>query len=432
MSELILPGDGDRRSFLKAAGTAGAVLAAAAVPGGVFGKAQDTIKVGLIGCGGRGGGAAENILDADPSVQLVAFGDVFPNKAKNLMEGLKGRDNGKDAKRVTATPDTCFDGLDNFQKVLSAGVDLVILATPPGFRPLHLEAAVKAGKHIFTEKPVAVDAAGIRRVLALVEEAKSKKLGVVAGTQRRHQAGYVETVKQLHGGAIGDILAGRVFWNQGDIWFRNRISGQSDVQYQLHNWYHFQWLSGDHYVEQHVHQTDVMCWVMQDHPVRVLTGMGGRTRKHGDPKEFGNIFDHFAVEFEFRNGAVIQSFARQTTGTDNNVSEAFVGTKGRTQVNAYSINGKTVGQDAINPYVQEHIDLLNSIRKGEPLNELKAVAESTMTAILGRNAAYTGKGLTWDQALNAQDDKTPAGLTLDGTIETPGLPVPGRYKLGRG
>ncbi|VTS06719.1 Gfo/Idh/MocA family protein [Tuwongella immobilis] len=422
-----MPMGGDRRDFMKTATITGAALATTGFAGGVFAKGDETIKVGLIGCGGRGTGAADNILEADPNVRIVALGDVFPGKAKNALNYLKR----KDAKRVTATEETCFDGLDNFQKVLAADVDLVILATPPGFRPTHLEAAVKAGKHIFTEKPVAVDGPGIRKCLALVEEAKNKKLGIVAGTQRRHQAGYLATLKQLHDGAIGDIVGGRCYWNQGDIWFRNRQKGQSDVQYQLLNWYHFLWLCGDHYVEQHVHNIDVINWVMKAHPVRVVTGMGGRSnRKEGPAGEVGHIFDHFAVEFEYPNGVVIQSYARQIGGTGNNVSEFVVGTKGTSQVNAYRINGKGVfSGEEVNPYVQEHIDLLASIRSGKPLNELQAVTESTLTAIMGRNAAYTGNSITWEQALNSKTDTMPANLKLDMALETAPTPVPGKTKI---
>src|SRR5581483_9385728 len=237
-------------------------------------------------------------------------------------------------------------------------------ATPPGFRPVHLEAAINAGKNIFCEKPVAVDAAGIRKCFSLVSQAKSKNLAIVAGTQRRHQKGYIETIQKIHGGAIGDVVATRCAWNGAGIWFHERKPGVSDAQYQLDNWYHFLWLCGDHIVEQHVHNLDVINWVMNDHPVRA-TGMGGRSARPGgaggDPNKFGQIWDHFAIEYEYKNGVKMYSYCRHTPG-DSDVSETVYGSKGTCRVNAYRIGQETVGSDNIDPYVQEHIDLLNSIR----------------------------------------------------------------------
>ncbi len=419
----------NRRDFLKASAVAtGTALTANLAQAKFFAGGDETIKVGLIGCGGRGTGAAFDCLNADKGVQIVAIGDVFEDRLQGCLNQLKK--NHPD--RCKVTPETAFVGLDAYRKVINAGVDLVILATPPGFRPLHLEAAVKANKHIFTEKPVAVDGPGIRKCLAVYEEALQKKLAIVAGTQRRHQTGYIETIKRLHDGEIGDIVAGRCYWNMGDIWFRNRKPNQNDVQYQLHNWYHFLWLSGDHIVEQHVHNLDVINWVLRAHPLRA-TGMGGRSnRPVGDPKEVGNIFDHFAVELEYPNGVFVHSFCRQIAGCVGNVSEAVTGTKGASQIAEYRINGKRVidrNQDNA-PYVQEHIDLIRSIREGKPLNELKNVTESTLTAILGRMATYTGKAVTWEQALNSKEDTMPANLSLTMTeLPTPPVPVPGKTKL---
>jgi myo-inositol 2-dehydrogenase / D-chiro-inositol 1-dehydrogenase len=415
----------NRRDFV-AAGT----LAASAVAlsgGGLFAADSDKVKVGLIGCGGRGNGAADNILEADPKVEITAFGDVFENNAKGTLDRLKK----KHGDRVKATTQTTFSGLDAYKSVLEAGVDLVILATPPGFRPYHLEAAINAGKHVFCEKPVAVDVAGIRRVLALVEKSKQKGLAVVAGTQRRHQTGYLETVKRLQDGAIGDITSARAYWNGNNIWFRNRQKGMSDVEYQLHNWYHFNWLSGDHICEQHIHNLDVINWILNDHPVK-CTGMGGRSnRAVGDPNEVGHIFDHFSVEYEYKNGLILQSFCRQIDGCVSSVSEAVVGTKGKSQVNAYTINGKYVleGKNDNAPYVQEHIDLINSIRIGKPLNELEAVANSTFTSILGRMATYTGKVQEWKKVLETgTEDTFPKNLDLKGSLPVSPVPVVGKHK----
>src|SRR5262249_12978750 len=254
------------------------------------------------------------------------------------------------------------------------------------------------GKHIFTEKPVSVDGPGTRKVLAVYEEALKKNLGIGAGTQRRHQAPYLETMKQIHDGAIGDIVAMRCYWNGTGIWFRDRKElaqhdeKTTDLAYQMHNWYHFLWTCGDHIVEQHVHNLDVCNWAMKGaHPVRAV-GMGGQVaRRACDPCEVGHILDNFAIDFEYEGGVPMLSMCRQITGCDNNVSEALAGTKGFCQVNAYPINGKPVAKrGGTDPYVQEHTDLIASIRAGKPSNELKNVAESTQTAILGRMAAYTG------------------------------------------
>jgi predicted dehydrogenase len=424
----------NRRDFLK---TSAAVAGVAAMSGaGAYAAGNETIKVGLVGCGGRGTGAVRDILEAEskinganPKVEIVAVADVFKHKAEGAVKAFKTGKNYKPyAAQIKVTPDTTFDGLDGYQKLLNAGVDLVILATPPGFRPYHLEAAIKADKNIFCEKPVAVDATGARKVLELAAESKKKNIAIVAGTQRRHQKGYIETVKKLQDKAIGDVVSARCAWNNNGIWFNSRPEGMKDGSYQIHNWYHFLWLCGDHIVEQHIHNLDVINWIMNDHPVKAI-GMGGRaTRPVGDPKEVGQIWDHFAVEYEYKNGMKLFSYCRHIPG-DNDVSESVVGTKGHCKVNAYLINGEQAGDDDLNPYVQEHIDLLNSIRAGKPLNELKTVAESTFTAILGRNAAYACKTLKWDDALAAAEDTMPKNLTLDMTIPVTPAPTPGSWKL---
>jgi myo-inositol 2-dehydrogenase/D-chiro-inositol 1-dehydrogenase len=419
-----------RRDFLT---TTAAVAGTFAAAGGVFAQSDETIKVGLIGCGGRGSGAANDVLNADKQVKIVAVGDAFEHRAKGTVNGLKKRYQD----RVTVTPETTFVGLDAYKKVLAAGVDVVILATPPGFRPYHLEAAIAANKHVFCEKPVAVDGPGIRKVLGLIEESKKKNLAIVAGTQRRHQKAYQEVYKRVKEGAIGDIVATRCSWNNAGIWFNDRQAGQSDVQYQLSNWYHFLWLCGDHIVEQHVHNLDVCNWMTGMHPIKA-TGMGGRGpgRKQGDPKVVGNIFDHFAVEYEYPNGVKMFSYCRHYPG-DNDVSEMLIGSKGTIRSadkSFYTLNGKelySVDQDRsdTNPYVQEHIDMLNSIRAGKPLNELQNVAESTLTAIMGRMSTYTGRPIKWEEALNSKEVTMPENLTLDGSLTTAPVPVPGRTKF---
>ena len=420
-----------RRDFLSASALGAAALLA---PGGVHAAADDSLKVGVIGCGGRGTGAALDHLHGNPTNKIVAIADVFDDRVKSFMANVK-----KDKKvgsQMAVTPETTFVGLDAYQKVLNSGIDIVILATPPGFRPVHLDAAIRSDKHInvFTEKPVAVDAAGIRKVLALVDVATKKGIAVVAGTQRRHQKGYIDAIRQIkEDKAIGDIVAARVYWNNsGSIWFHPRKEGMSDVAYQLYNWYHFNWLCGDHIVEQHVHNLDVANWVLGAHPNRCV-GMGGRVRPCNDPKVDGQIFDHFAIEYEYNNGLIVQSYCRQIDNCNpGNISEVFVGTKGTCfmEDGQWTINGKPCAQDSpTNRYVQEHIDLVASIRSGKPLNELQTVAESTMTAIMGRMSAYTGRGLTWEQAMKSKQDTMPADLKWDMSMDVSPVPYPGKTKL---
>ncbi len=440
-----------RRDFLKA-GAAGAV-AIPSLTGGVFAaQSQSAVRVGLVGCGGRGSGAIRDILKADAKanpeqrvVEVAAFCDAFPDKAKSAFESLK-----KDKQfgaQVKATPDAVFGGLDGYKKLIESGVDLVILATPPGFRPMHIEAVIAAGKHLFCEKPVAVDAAGALRVLKAAEEAKKKNLAVVAGTQRRHQKGYIDTIKQIHDGAIGDIITARCAWVGQDIWFKPRQPGQKDADYQVNNWYHFNWLSGDQYCEQHIHNLDVINWVMGGPPVKAV-GLGGRAVRDrqiaavlqksahlkdvpvGTPGEYGNIFDHFTVEFEYANGARMYSFSGHIRGAKSDVSETVFGSKGTCRVNAYSIGKKRVAEDTdTSPYVQEHIDLLNSIRAGNPLNELKQVTESTLTAILGREACYTGKELTMEGYLKSGHNTMPKDVAFGQDLPVSPTPIPGTYKF---
>jgi predicted dehydrogenase len=412
-----------RREILKASSLAAATLA---VPSFAWAGGADTLKIGLIGCGGRGTGAVVNNLSSVDGVELVAMGDIFPDKLQGSLAGIKG-ELGDKANRVKVTPDKMFIGLDAYEKVLATDIDLVILATPPGFRPQHFEAAVKAGKHVFMEKPVAVDAPGVRKVLAAGEMAMQKKLGVVAGTQRRHDFGYNEIIKRIHDGAIGDIVAAQCYWNQGPLWHVARTGDMSDAEWQLRNWYYFAWMSGDHYVEQHIHNIDVVNWAIGTHP-KSAYGMGGR-QVRTEPM-YGHIYDHFAVEFEYPNGVRTLSMARQMEGTDANVSERIVGTKGTSNAggeiygaNAYKYTGKRT-----NPYDQEHVDLVASIREGKPLNEAKMVAESTLTAIMGRMSAYSGKRVTWEQAMNSTEVLMPAELmNMKSGLPMPAVPVPGKY-----
>jgi predicted dehydrogenase len=419
-----------RRTFI---GTTAAAAAALAFPGGVFTQGSDRLRIGVIGCGGRGTGAARDALRSSSGVELVALGDLMPERLEQCRGELAkaAAANAEFAAKYKVTDDRCFTGFDAYEKVLASDIDYVILATPPGFRPPHLAAAVAAGKHIFTEKPVAVDPAGIRSVLATYERAQQKGLGIGAGTQRRHQAQYVETIRRIHDGAIGDVLGGQVYWNQGGLWSRVQQEGWSDGEWQIRNWLYFTWLSGDHIVEQHVHNIDVANWVLGGHPVRAI-GAGGRQQRVG--ARYGHIFDHFAVDFEYASGAHVMSMCRQIEGTRNRVGEHFIGTKGRSNG-----AGEIVGLAAwtfesatrpVSPYVQEHTDLIASIRAGRPYNELKQVAESTLTAIMGREAAYTGQELAWDEVLAAEQILAPAEVGFV-PMDVPRVAMPGRTKLAR-
>jgi predicted dehydrogenase len=432
---------GTRRDFLKTttAAAAGALASQMALTANVHAAGSDTIKVGIIGCGGRGRGAGENVLSAAPNVTIVALADAFKDRLedtrKNLEKFAQKDGKAKELGNKVDVGDRAFVGLDAYEKVLACDVNYIILATPPGFRPIHLEAAVKAGKNIFTEKPVAVDGPGYRKVLEVYADANTKKLGIGAGTQRRHQKAYLEALKRVKDGEIGEIVAGRCYWNQRVLWKVDRTKDMSDLVWQMRNWYNFTWLCGDHIVEQHVHNIDVINWAIGALPVNAV-GMGGRQRSMPNPEAFGHIFDHFAVDFEYPNGVHVMSMCRQIDNCANNISEAVIGTKGScltSDKNYYKVNGKDVitkeEDKASEPYVQEHTDLIESIRAGKPINELKTVAESTMSAILGRMSTYTGKPLTWKLAIDSQEVLMPTKLNWDMTLAVPPVAVPGQTKF---
>jgi myo-inositol 2-dehydrogenase / D-chiro-inositol 1-dehydrogenase len=426
-----------RRDFIKTSTVAaGAALAANLVPSNLYAAGDDEIKVGLIGCGGRGTGAIDNVLHSARNVRIVALADAFQDRADGCERRANELGQQKEVADLGNKVDVkgrVFVGLNAYEDLLKTDCNYVMLATPPGFRPIHLAAAVAAGKNVFTEKPVAVDGPGIRSVLDTYEKANDKKLAIVAGTQRRHQLGYLETIKQLHDGAIGDIVGGRCYWNMEVLWCKPREKQWGDLEYQMRNWYNFTWICGDHIVEQHVHNLDVINWVIGKTPISAA-GMGGRQRSVPNPQDFGNIFDHFAVDYEYPGGVHVLSECRQITGCWNSVSEAVVGTKGMCQVNDYKINGARIlsrDQDkrAVDPYIQEHSDLIASIRSGKPLNELKTVAESTMTAILGRMTTYTGEHLTWDKAINSKEELMPKDLGWKMTLAEPPVAMPGKTKF---
>jgi len=393
-----------RRDFVK---TAAAASMAATIPHplGLFAAETDAIKIGLIGCGGRGTGAAIDCMRAAPGIEVVAMGDLVQDRLDSSLARLTK----EFPDRVKVPVNRRFTGFDNYLGVCACpDVNLIVTAAPPGFRPRHLKAAVEAGKNVFMEKPVAVDPVGVRSVIASSDLARQKGLAIVAGTQRRHQQLYLEMMKRIQDGQIGDIVSAQCYWNQGDLWVKQRQPTMTEMEWQCRNWLYFSWLSGDHIVEQHVHNIDVINWAMGATPKNVM-GMGGRQVRVAP--EYGNIFDHFFVEFEYPNGVRVASSCRQTKGCAERVEERIVGTKGV----AWS-SGKITGEKPWtftakerNPYEVEHVDLIASIRGGKPLNEGRQIAESTMCAIMGRMSAYTGRAMSWDWAMTSSKlDLSPA------------------------
>ncbi|MEZ6195080.1 MAG: Gfo/Idh/MocA family oxidoreductase [Planctomycetota bacterium] len=409
-----------RRGFLAAAAFSGAALGARALePSGIFARGRERLRVGLCGCGGRGTGAAFNILDADPAVEIVAMADAFEDRLNESLRNLSSRGD-----RVSVPPERRFVGFDAYRQLVAQDLDICLFATPPAFRSQHVLAAIQAGKHVFAEKPVAVDPVTVRRFLEAARLAEEKGLAIVTGTQRRHQASYLETMRRIREGEIGEIVAAQCYWNQGALWSHPREKFKTDVEWQMRNWLYFTWLSGDHIVEQHIHNIDVVNWAIGATPLKAIA-LGGRQARVAS--EFGHIYDHFAVEFEYPGGVRVHSFCRQQQGTPSRVEERIVGTEGVAMAGQW-IKGRTKwrhrDEGDRNPYVQEHIDLIASIRDGRPLNEGRRIAESTLCAVMGRMAAYTGKEVTWDFAMNSQLDIVPSELVF-GDMPVPEVATPG-------
>jgi predicted dehydrogenase len=423
-----------RRDFLAGATAvaAGAALASLAPP--VHAAGSDILRVGLIGCGSRGTGAAEQALTADPNTKLVAMGDMFPDRLKDSLTRLKN--NKTVGARVEVKPDCCFTGFEAYKHVIPL-VDLVLLTTPPHFRPLHFKAAVEAGKHIFAEKPVAVDAPGVRAVLKAAQEAAAKNLSVVAGLCWRYHHGMRETIQRVHEGTIGDITALQCTYNTGGLWSFKREPKWSDMEWQLRNWLYFTWLSGDFNVEQHVHSLDKMAWVMQnEYPVSAV-GSGGR-QSRTDPL-YGNIFDHHSVVYEYANGVKLFSACRQQVGCAQDVSDHIMGTKGTCHIDASDATGSITSvpgnkvlwrsrrRKGDNMYQNEHDELFASIRSGKPINNGEWMAKSSLMAIMGRMATYTGQVITWEMALDSKEDLTPPAYEF-GPLPVPPVARPGFTK----
>jgi myo-inositol 2-dehydrogenase/D-chiro-inositol 1-dehydrogenase len=434
--------DYSRRHFIKKSSTAivaGALSSnfvfagktAKNTSGGSAGKFDlntDTLRVGLVGCGGRGTGAASNALNADPNVVLTAVADVFPDQVENSLKGL--RDAFGD--RVKVDPDHTFIGFDAFQKVIDSGVDVVILTAPPGFRPAHLKYAIEKGKHVFAEKPVAVDGPGIRSVLASVAEAKKKNLSVVSGFCWRYSQPKIDTFQKIHEGAIGDVQAIYTTYNTGTInkhdrWTRSNTPNH--MEWMMRKWYFFTWLSGDHIVEQAVHSIDKMAWIMRDEaPISAIAHGGRQVRTDS---EYGHIFDHFSVVYEYANGVKGFHFSRQQDRCASGTTEQIWGTKGicNIQGGTHRITGETDWRHqgkSNDMYQAEHDVLFKSIRDGKPVNDGERMSTSSLLAIMGRMAAYSGQEITWEAAMNSKEDLTPAKLGWDVIVPIPPVALPGQ------
>jgi len=397
----------NRRDFLKTGAAVTAGVAASSLNAGAFAASSDTLRVGLIGCGGRGTGAAAQALSADPKTKLVAIGDAFGDQIDRSLKNLSETSVGS---RVQVSEENRFTGFDAYQKVID-NVDVVLLTTPPHFRPQHLAAAVDAGKHVFVEKPVAVDAAGVRSILKTCEVAKQKNLSIVSGLCWRYHYGMRETFDQILNGGIGDIVALQCSYNTRGLWQKPRQPSWSDMEWQLRNWLYFTWLSGDFITEQHIHSLDKVGWAMGDVPPIRCSGTGGRQTRteHG----YGHVFDHFAICYEYENGVKAFSRCRQQDGCDVDVSDHVFGTKGKADVfkhRTLAHNGEVMwrfkGKKG-NMYQIEHDEFFASIRSGNPINNGEYMSRSTMLAIMGRMAAYTGKTITWKDAMESKEELKP-------------------------
>lgn len=404
-----------RRDFIKKSGTAlvGGALLSNPIASRAFTFDDAPIKIALIGCGGRGTGAVVNAFNTGQNIQLVAMADAFEDKVREAH----GRLEKKYGDKVDVPKVRQYVGFDAYKKAIN-DADVVFLTTPPGFRPYHFEEAVKQGKQIFMEKPVAVDVPGINKVLENAKEAKRKKLNVVVGLQRRYQKSYREAFKRIRNGEIGDIVAGQVYWNSGGVWVNEREPQQNEMEYQMRNWYYFNWLCGDHIVEQHVHNIDIANWLKDAYPVSIQ-GVGSRAHRIG--VDYGEIYDNFSIEMTYADGSVVSSQAAHFEGSHTRVDETFQGTKGRVYLSSdnkailWDANGNEIynhdGKDDPNPYDQEHVGLFKAIRDGEyKFNNAEYAAYSTLTGIIGRAACYTGKVIKWEDALKSEVTQMPENI----------------------
>ncbi len=417
-----------RRSFLEKSKLASAGAAAFTIikPELVRGAGKEQLKAGLVGCGGRGTQAVVDMMRGTENINIVAMGDIFEDKLEASLAKVRGqKDYDKYADRIKVDPEHRFVGFDAYKKILASDIDIVMLATPPGYRPMHFEAAVAARKHVFCEKPFGTDPVGVRRFMAAAKKSEELKLTVMSGAQRRHDTNYMETIKKIQDGAIGDVLATYAYWVGRPVIQQKagRDPKWGDMAWEHRNWYSFVWICGDQIVEQHLHNIDVSNWVMGTHPVEVVSTGGAVWR----PREelYGNIYDHFSSDFVYAKGVRMSSYCRQfPEPAAMNVSEMILGTKGRSNAKDLGANAKTV------PYVAEHTAMAASIRGDGPyVNHGMIVAESTMTCIMGRESAYSGQKITWDQIMASQLDMQPKAFDYDLKMEPRPFPVPGTYKF---
>jgi len=421
-----------RRDFLvRSAVLAGTGTAAGlAICRSAHAAGSERIRIGLIGCGGRGAGAVVSALSVNPAARLTAMADAFRDRAESARKQIKT----KMPDQMAVDDDHLFDGFDAHRRLLESGVDVAILAEPPHFRPLHAEACVEAGVHVFAEKPMAVDAPGVRRILAAGRKARRKNLSFVSGFETRYSTPAREAVRRVHDGAIGDIVAMEITYNTGFLWHRGREPDWTEMQFQMRNWYYFTWLSGDHIVEQHVHLEDFAGWIMRDEPPLHAWGTGGR-QVRVDPK-FGDIFDHHAVVYEYPTGTRVYAFCRQQANAYREVSKRVLGTKGqlapgRAGWSSYAIQGETnwtAPKQEGHPELTTFREMFAGIRSGNPINDGLSMGHSTMLAILGRMATHSGQKITWDEALQSNRLLAPKSYAWD--ADPPVLPGPdGKYPV---
>lgn len=393
-------------------------------------KAPDgkKLRAGLVGCGNRGTGAALNFLAAGNDLELVALADVFEDKVWDCYSKLEKQ-------KIEVPRNNCFWGFDAYKDLLNVDLDIVLLATPPHFRPVHFDAAIQAKKHVFMEKPVSVDPVGARQIISTSRKAANMGLTVITGTQRRHQRDYLETYRQVASGAIGEITSAKAWWLQSHVWFRTREDDWSDMEYMLRNWNNFCWLCGDHILDTHVHNIDIVNWFLGKHPESAI-GFGGRARRLT-----GDQYDFFSIDFDFGNGVFSHSMSRQIDGCANSLGEQVMGTEGYTNCKNTIFNpdgsvkwqydypknkdGKSTGIVEVSPYVQEHIDLVTAIRQNTPIVEAERTAISTLTAIMGRTAAYTGQKVSWEDMLNSTERLGPDNYHLGDVQSEFPVPLPG-------
>jgi predicted dehydrogenase len=416
-----------RRAFLKHSTTAvaGGLVTGLSIARSAYVAGGDAIRVGLVGCGGRGTGAATQVLNADRGARLVAMSDAFDDRLQRSLMSMKQQENIRD--RVLVDSDHQFTGFDGYKHVIASDVDVVLLATPPHFRPIHFKACIEAGKHVFAEKPVAVDAPGVRSVLETTELARQKNLCVVSGLNGRYSPVTQEIVRRVQSGAVGDIVALHAARYGSGVWVRPRQPGMTDMQYHMRNWYYFTWLSGDFNVEQFIHQLDRLAWIMKDrYPVRCYS-TGGRQARTGP--DYGHIFDHFSSVFEYPEGVRVFTTTRHQRGCTNESQTFVMGTKGIADLKTGTITGmnpwQTERRGRVDSHQLEQNAFLAALRAGKIINNGDYMAKSTLMAIMSRMSAYTGRSLTWEQVFNSQEDLSPSGYTWDAEPPKAEVAIPG-------